>query len=128
MTIEIHPDGYYVGLWYLAGRGEDFLACAEKRDEQWLLTYRFRYYNSADPWDGKDEKNWYRAARPVSEMPEERFRDSVTMTVDLMVLAGYMAPGKKPWVRYTRDGAQLRDEFFSAPFVHKREGRLDERE
>lgn len=47
-------------MWFLPGGDKDWLA-AVYRDPggEFTLRYRFRYYKSPDPWDDRDEKNWY---------------------------------------------------------------------
>jgi len=50
------------GIWYcpLIPDEQDFLLSLTSSSEgQYQITYRFRYYNSSDPFDEKDKKNWY---------------------------------------------------------------------
>ena len=62
--IEFKKDRYFIGVWFIGDGKKDWMA-ALWRDEpdpegQWTLQYRFRYYETKDAFDGKDDKSWYR--------------------------------------------------------------------
>ena len=60
MTIELNES--IRGIWFctLVPDEQDFLlSLARIAEKHSKITYRFRYYNSSDPFDEDDEKNWY---------------------------------------------------------------------
>jgi hypothetical protein len=61
--LEVIPTCYTLCIWYgrLPGNntGDWFGYVKQKDGEPMKIEYRFRYYNSPDAFDGKDEKNWY---------------------------------------------------------------------
>lgn len=60
MTIEFTERT--LGVWFVTIPNGDYLAhVCRTEDGGAELQYRFRYYHSAEPWDEKDVKNWYRA-------------------------------------------------------------------
>jgi hypothetical protein len=62
---------YYLGMWFVGipknkecpQGGNLTLQCwrFNSSPEDWVLTFRFRYYTGHDPWDGQDRKSWYAA-------------------------------------------------------------------
>jgi hypothetical protein len=76
MTIEF--DESIRGLWYcvLVPDKQDFLLSLSRKDEgHYAIIYRFRYYNSADPFDEEDKKNWYSAK--VTDKNEKELVDGI---------------------------------------------------
>lgn len=69
--IELVDGRYYIGFWFCDGGDRDWMACAWRDDTRWVLQHRWRYYNSPDPFDLKDRKNWHSAAALCSEKTEE---------------------------------------------------------
>lgn len=65
ITIEILPGRYFIGVWYLSASPMltrcDWLATAfrDAGQEVWRVRYRFKYYNSPDPFDGLDKRSAY---------------------------------------------------------------------
>lgn len=63
------PGRYYLSMGFLKippnaefPRGGDITSLVWRFDsdpDEWVITYRFRYYASPDVWGGKDRKSWY---------------------------------------------------------------------
>ena len=63
------PGRYYLGMWFMSlprgmklPHGGDLTAQVWRFDStplEWILTYRFRYYQGEQIWDSKDRKNWF---------------------------------------------------------------------
>ena len=50
------------GIWFctlIPGEQDFLLSLRNTAEEQYEIIYRFRYYNSDDPFDEKDKKSWY---------------------------------------------------------------------
>jgi len=64
--IELADGDFVQCVWLADTAGMDFLGCCYRHDGEWALRYRFRYHSPqrSDPWDGKDQKNWYAFAVP----------------------------------------------------------------
>ncbi len=60
--LEFKEGRYFIGIWFVGdGATQDWM-CGVYRDAgetTWHIRYRFRYYKTADAWDGKDTKNRY---------------------------------------------------------------------
>jgi hypothetical protein len=60
---------YYLGMWYLEipdspaiPHGGNLTIQCWRYDAtplEWIITWRFRYYNSDDIWNSNDDKSWY---------------------------------------------------------------------
>lgn len=55
-------DEKIVGVWFVGYEKTDLLAAIRelKRDEEYELTFRFRYHKDEKIFDSKDEKHWSR--------------------------------------------------------------------
>lgn len=86
--IEIDDDTYILGFWFVPLEKPlhgDWMACiSKKRGEQFTLKCRFRYYVTSDPWDGKDQKNWYSGGLKDESLSEEALIAQTNMLVDVM--------------------------------------------
>lgn len=122
--IEVAEDGYYLGLWYLPGHNSDWLACISRKGDDWDLVYRFRYYapnETFDPFDGNDQKSWYRATLPMEKCSEEKAIEAVSTMQAGLVAMGFMPEGGEPFAAIIRgDGKAFRDVLVTAPFAHLR--------
>jgi hypothetical protein len=53
---------YVEAIWFVAWHETDWFAVVYKDlDGVWCATHRFRYWNTADPWDRRDKKTVYTA-------------------------------------------------------------------
>jgi hypothetical protein len=50
---------YHDSIHFVGSGEKDWMGTVTREGGRWKFRYRFRYYNSADPFDVKDEKNWY---------------------------------------------------------------------
>jgi hypothetical protein len=124
---DIQDDGYYVGIWFLAGREQDWLAMLYKNpgDAGLQLTYRFRYYRDNKVFfdETEDEKSTYRAA--CEGKTEDESIASVDKAAQELIDKGYLGT-RLPWAvkkRYTRrltrcDGKVFKHILLTLPFVH----------
>lgn len=68
--IEIVPENYYVGIWFLASnKGMDWMAIAWRTAAgESEFAYRFRYYadpeerDGFNPFDERDRKSWWKGS------------------------------------------------------------------
>lgn len=66
--MNVKEDDYLLGIWFVGWGTGDWMATAKRtKDMGFEIEYRFRYYEGPDPWDGKDSKNWYKAATPETD-------------------------------------------------------------
>jgi hypothetical protein len=124
--INVHEDGYYLGLWYLEGEQKNFLATVFRNpgEELLRLTYRFRYRKDNRVFDSADEKSVYRAVVP-KEMSEGRVISALDKMVDGMIASGFCHT-RLPWKlrdhRFKRivrgDGHAWYQMLIGLPFVH----------
>lgn len=80
-----------VGMWFMRlNEASDYMAHLETLEGGgYKLTYRFRYYNSDEPWDDKDRKEWY-AVGMKPETTIEQALDVVRNLVGVMsVVSGF---------------------------------------
>ena len=124
---DIVEGGYYVGFWFLAGRGQDFLGMLFKNpdDAGLRLRYRFRYYKDDkvhfDETD--DEKSVYDV--DLSKKSEDEAISIVDGLAQELINKDYLGT-KLPWLvkkRYTRKivrgGNRAAGEaLLKMPFVH----------
>lgn len=62
---EDEPDAWIYGIWFVPGRGVDYMAKLLRYGGKLHLHYRFRYHTpGSDPFDGTDRKHWYHAVMP----------------------------------------------------------------
>jgi hypothetical protein len=126
--MHVTTDGYYVGLWFLAGPERDWLCLVsrDKEDGQFRIDYRFRYYadpKDEDPFSGRDQKNAYSAKSPGKT--EDELIAIVDAIADKLV-ANNFSGTRLPWkVRKRRyrylvrgDGHAVVRVLASAPFAH----------
>jgi hypothetical protein len=123
----VDDDGYYVGIWFLVGRKQDFMATLYRDAAGTLqLDHRFRYYapgNSSDPFDGRDLKSIYSAAMP--DKTEDEAIAIVDKMLDTLVKEGYCGtrlPWKLPKLRHRilvrGNGEAFKRAILKLPFVH----------
>jgi hypothetical protein len=127
---DIQDEGYYVGLWFLAGRQQDWLALLYKNpgDSDFRLTYRFRYYRDNKVFfdETEDEKRDYSAT--CDGKTEAESIAIVDGVVQGLINEGYLGT-RLPWAikkRYTRrlirdDGHTFKRILLTLPFVHAKE-------
>jgi len=75
-VFEVGPESYVDHLWFAGNEEMDIMGLLyrDSKTSPWRLTYRFRYYNSSDPFDPKDKKNVYQLTAPDSD---DAHRDQV---------------------------------------------------
>lgn len=113
MTVEITERTR--GLWFLELPRADYSATLEQLEAgKFQVTMRFRYYETADPWDNKDQKNWYVATGTEEAAMIEATREGIAM----LKLMG----GRKSWelLRGTGTLEDFINTFMKLPFVHAR--------
>lgn len=115
---EIKPDGYYLVMFFLAGRNQDWMALVSRVGDVWKLTTRFRYYKDDQVWDSADKKSVHNFEVSTSEVSEDEMLAKVDTVVKSMVAVGYMAPGERPWRRVIRgNGDKVLAALKTAPFA-----------
>jgi len=65
VSIELKPGRYYVGVWWMAWTGGDWMACIWNDGERECLQYRFRYHVDDKVFDSDDQKSWYEMTREI---------------------------------------------------------------
>ncbi len=126
--VNITDKGYYVAVWFLAGKECDWLCVLhrETKDGVLKLDYRFRYYaegHSQDPFDGRDQKNFYAAS--IEGKTEDEAIQVLDGMVNVLVRGGFLGT-RLPWkVRDRKHRLIIRGDkhaFIRAmarmPFVH----------
>jgi len=128
--INVTQDGYYVGIWFLAGPGRDWMAVVDRDPDtgHFRMISRFRYYNDPDEEKGfdpfaDDRKNGLSA--DFMDKTEKECIDIVDGMVDLMVNGGWCGT-RLPWkVREKRhknliqgDGEKFRRILVGLPYAH----------
>ena len=126
---EVVEGGYYVGVWYLAGREQDFLAMLFKNpgDACLQLRYRYRYYaDDKVHFDETDDaKSVYDAS--LEGKSEEEAIKVVDGLADKMIASGYLGT-RLPWLVAKRrvrrivrgDHVAMAGVIASMPFTHKK--------
>lgn len=125
--VNVTENGYYVGLWFLAGPERDWLCLVSRDDDgQFRIDYRFRYYadpKDKDPFSGRDQKNAYNAK--CAGKVEDELIAIVDAIADKLVnnnFCGTRLPWKVREMRYRYlvrgDGHALVRALASAPFAH----------
>jgi hypothetical protein len=124
---DIVVGGHYVGLWFLAGRDQDFLALVFKppNDPDLQLRYRFRYYKDDKIFfdETTDEKSTWNAS--LTNRTDDEAITIVDGMAEGMIAKGYLG-SRLPWLvkkRYTRKITKCGSEAFmrvlmTLPFVH----------
>jgi hypothetical protein len=128
--INILEDGYYVGIWFLSGPGQDWMAVVDRDPStgRFRMTSRFRYY--ADP----DEKAGFNPFAPdqkngLSADFKDKTEDEAIAIVDGLVeelVKGGWCGTRLPWkVRQHRnkdlvrgDGNKFKHVLMGLPYAH----------
>jgi hypothetical protein len=104
------------GIWYCQTIPEyqDFLLTLNRLgEEHYEITYRFRYYNSDDPFDEKDEKSWYRGEGMGKE------EEIISKINEMIRLVSSTADqGFTELLRGDRPFDDFMEEFMKQDFVH----------
>lgn len=125
--VDVTDANQYLGIWFLAGSGQDWLCIVHrpKGELVWTFDYRFRYYadpgelNGFDPFDGQDRKSWWKGqGRGKTDAEIIEICDS---TMARLVAKGYTrGTDAKPWRRVVKDRSF--EAFLAilkaAPFMH----------
>lgn len=111
MSFVMHEMEYVSAIWNMVGPGRELLAMLywnKAEPDQWVLTYRFRYYgrDRGDPFKDEDEKSWY-TVKPIAEKnTEAAMRELVEAEMLPMLLArGFGGPWETIDVRGSVDEA-----------------------
>jgi hypothetical protein len=126
---DIVEGAYYVGVWFLAGRGQDFLGLVFQDPGDTCLQFRHRYRYYVDDkihFDESDDvKNVYDA--DLTNKTEDEAIAIVDGAARLLIEKGYLGT-KLPWLvkkRYTRtivrgDHRAMTRALLALPFTHAR--------
>jgi hypothetical protein len=81
--VQKNADWFY-GIWFSvhSSHSFDFMAQMLRSMGKWRLVYRFRYYNSGDPFDSDDEKSWYMLS---AEDDSDESKQKMICTTDQMM-------------------------------------------
>lgn len=107
-----------IAIWYLVTiPGEQDFMGGLFRDEKGDLKfkYRFRYYNSDEPWDKKDTKNWYDVTPKQGTTPEAMIESLRIMVDRLSRMSGQKAD---EIVIKDGDHQKFLEEFMAKPWAH----------
>lgn len=107
-----------IAIWFipLIPGEQDFIGSLFTNEEGKLeFSYRFRYYNSQDPYDKKDKKHWYTV---VSR--KEETKESMLASLRRMIKALELASGQRADEILMKDGnyKQFCEEFASKSWTH----------
>jgi hypothetical protein len=106
------------GIWFCSlSREQDLLLFLNYTDEeQYEITYRFRYYHSDDPFDEEDKKSWYslkngsaKNEKEIIETIHDLFSDLTLMGEDIRYTE---------MLRGDQSLDEFVDEFMKQDFVH----------
>jgi len=103
-------------IWYISLEPKtDWLLGLQKKKDHWEINYRFRYYNSDDPFDKDDTKNWY-GGTFSKNMAETEVIEKLRMMFSVLQTKS----GEKGYelIRGTGSFDDFLDEFKTLPFVH----------
>ena len=106
-----------LGIWYCLTipHKQDFLLTLNRVDEKsYDITYRFRYYNSDDPFDENDEKRW--ASAKTENQSEEQVIASVHSVLE--ALSSISGNDYTEILRGDRSFEEFMEEFMQQDFVH----------
>jgi len=74
-----------VGIWAVdMMNGSDFLGAVWRESDNYVIEYRFRYYEDDKVFDSEDKKNWYRAEIPTDRASEEELIDAMKVVVEAL--------------------------------------------
>jgi len=104
-------------IWYISlTETSDWLMGLSEMEDSFCISYRFRYYNSDDPFDKDDKKNWYKAKAKKSKTTlTETLQGCSLAFSELKTIAettGYEL------IRGAGSLDDFMDEFKTLPFVH----------
>lgn len=110
------------GLWYCLTipDEQDFLLALKRiAEKHYEITYRFRYYNSSDPFDEEDKKSWYQGE--IKGISEEdviaKIHDDFMPAV--MNATAFINGGEfTELLRGDRSFDEFMEEFMKQDFVH----------
>ncbi len=126
-VFDIPSDSYYLGMWFLRGKGQDWMALAYRAAgaDKFTVAFRFRYYvTPGGVFDGKDTKHAYEITLDPS-LTEEQAIAAVDILAADVVRNGFIG-SRLPWKvreRSTRtivrgDGKAMMRAIAGLPFVH----------
>lgn len=105
------------GLWYcsLVPDKQDFLMSLSLVEEgHYEITYRFRYYNSDDPFDPEDKKDWFRAK--ITNLKEKEVIEKARVVAHSF--ATFANAELTEVLRDNRPLDKFTEEFMKQEFVH----------
>ena len=74
-----------VGIWAVdLLNSSDFLGSVWRDGGDYIMAYRFRYYEDDKTFDSKDRKNWYEARMPADKVEEQDLIDAMRTVVKMM--------------------------------------------
>ena len=123
--MSIKLDETIVAVWFVnLDETTDWMAGVNRTDEGWELQYRFRYYNSEDPWDPEDKKSWYRCDLSNKESNEADAIDAISQAFEALKEAS----GGEAYalIRGESTHEQFVEEFRELPFTHARVATAEE--
>ncbi len=87
MTMELTENT--IGIWAVSiGQDSDWLASVWRDGDDYILAYRFRYYEDDKTFDSADRKNWYKAKVPVAKIDQAKLIRIMQSTAELLWKAG----------------------------------------
>jgi len=117
------------GIWFApVSDTSDYMAALRTADGDHILTYRFRYSHSPDPWDDKDEKHWYELK--ITDHSEREIIDKVRKSIVSMVALSmtFHRLKEQPVIHELLRGSlsvqEFADQFKDLPFVHTKHEHL----
>ncbi len=128
--IEIKEGNTFYGMWFIEPPTakdfpeQDFMGAMYKQNEDPIIfKYRFRYYNSNDPFDKEDVKNWY--VVHISDMSIERFMSVIDeLTADLAKFFGH---GKVNFLDLRGNSIdQIIEKMQNVPFTHMKKVNIND--
>lgn len=130
--MSINFDDTLQAIYFLSGRDQDWMAGINQQPDGTLtLSYRFRYYDPADPGNdahsGKDRKSWtHMSSKPGTPLQESL--DAMQKIMSTIEDAGYVPKGgiSCTLIRGSMTTEQFMEAFSELPFVHKQTGTLDD--
>ena len=105
IMVEFKTTNYFVGFWFVGGKGQDWFACVYREQGQtnWHLVHRFRYHDDAstDPFDAKDKKSYHDASVDGNAKDENQIIEDVNK---LAAVIGMRFEAKPEFVTVNGDG------------------------
>lgn len=94
MTITIEKGKHYIGIWFCEWDDAEPLGnwmgvAWQNKDGTCEASYRFRYFHPGkqdDPFDCKDEKNWYSIKMAIVDSlppPDTRIKEAMDIVLDM---------------------------------------------